>query len=117
MTDKNEDKQHEALMTAFEKIQAPLEAIVLLKLADEFYTKEERVQLYAEYKKLIDADRAAHEVLMQTNARENRDAHMAASEAKSAAGGAAMEFEKKHGLVIRLIEARDKFGKSRYERP
>ena len=42
MTDKNDDKQHKALMAALEKIQAPLEALALLKLADEFYTKEER---------------------------------------------------------------------------
>ncbi|CAH0445359.1 hypothetical protein LMG10661_01610 [Ralstonia syzygii subsp. syzygii] len=68
MTDKNEDKQHKALMTALEKIQAPLEALALLKLADEFYTKEERAKVFAEYDKLRDADKAAYDNLDQTRA-------------------------------------------------
>ncbi|UEP20721.1 hypothetical protein LL999_12350 [Burkholderia ambifaria] len=115
MTDKNEDKQHKELMTALEKVQAPLEAIVLLKLADEFYTKEERTRLYAEYKKLVDADKAAYEVLSQTTSNGDRDAKMAAFEAKKATSDAEMAFRKEHRLVIRLMEARDKFSKSRYE--
>ncbi|SOE65294.1 hypothetical protein SAMN05446635_2656 [Burkholderia sp. OK233] len=115
MTDKNEDKQHKALMTALEKMQAPLEAIALLKLADEFYTKEERAQLYVEYKKLFEADAAAYEVLEQATAGGDRDAQMAAFEAKKAASEAATAFEKKHRLVIRLMDARDRFSKSRYE--
>jgi hypothetical protein len=81
MTDKNEDKQHKALMDALEKIQAPLSALALFKLADEFYTKEERAQLYAEYQKLRDAHTDAHDVLTQVTAGDDRAVHMAALEA------------------------------------
>lgn len=115
MTDKNEDKQHKALMEALEKMQAPLAALALFKLADEFYTKEERAQLYAEFQKLRDADMAAYEVLMQRTATEDRDAHMAAFEAKRAASEAVTAFERQHRLLMRLMEARDRFGKGRYE--
>lgn len=115
MTDKDEDKQQKALMTALEKIQAPLEAIALLRLGDEFYTKEERTRLYAEYEKLVDADKAAYEVLSRTTSDGDRDANMAAFEAKKATSDAEMAFRKEHRLLIRLMEARDKLGKSRYE--
>jgi hypothetical protein len=115
MTDKNEDKQHKALTKALEKIQAPIAALALFKLADEFYTKEERTQLYGEYQKLRDADTAAYEVLTQITASDDRAAHMAAFEAKQAASEAVTAFEKQHRLVMRLMDARDKFGKGRHE--
>ncbi|WP_116137986.1 hypothetical protein [Trinickia diaoshuihuensis] len=115
MTDKNEDKQHKALMTALEKIQAPLEALAVLKLADEFYTKEERAKLYADYTKLRAADMAAYEVLHRANEGKDQAAHTAAFEAKKAASQALMAFEKEHQLVLRLLDARATLSKSRYD--
>ncbi len=133
MTDKNEDKQHKALMTALEKVQAPLEALALLKLADEFYTKEERAKVYAEYDKLRDADKAAYANLDQTRAaddlsweqrvekygeakaREQFAPHQAAMDAKQETGRAVMAFEREHRLVLRLLDMRATLSKGRYD--
>ncbi|MEX3556256.1 MAG: hypothetical protein VB131_06735 [Burkholderia gladioli] len=133
MNDKNEDKQHKALMTALEKIQAPLEALALLKLADEFYTKEERVKVFAEYDKLRGADKAAYDNLDQTCATDNLSweqrvekygeakaleqyaPHQAAMDTKQETGRAVMAFEKEHRLVLRLLDVRATLSKGRYD--
>lgn len=115
MTDKNDDKQHKALMEALEKIQAPLAALALFKLADEFYTKEERAQLYAEYQKLRDTHTDAHDLLTQVTADDDQAVHMAAFEAMQAAGNTLVGFERQHRLLMRLMDARDRFSKGRNE--
>ena len=135
MTDKNEDKQHKALMTVLERIQAPLEIFALLKLADELYTKEERAKLYAEYKMLCDADLAAYEninkaltVRDDNLTREQRvekygeavmtaqvARHQAALEARKVTTRALMAFQGKHRVVVRLLEAQESFPKGRYD--
>lgn len=51
------------ILDAIETLCAPMAAIALLKMADEFYAKEERAALYAEYKALHDADVAAYQHL------------------------------------------------------
>ena len=53
------------ILEAIEKLHAPLAAIALLKMADEFYTKEERAALYAEHQALHDADVAAYQHLQE----------------------------------------------------
>lgn len=135
MIDKNEDKQHKALMAALEKMQAPLEVLALFKLAEEFYTKEERMKLYAEYKELLGADMAAYENLNKARtaqgnnltweqrvekygeevATEQLAPHLAAMEARSVTSGAVMAFEKEHRIVLRLLDAKKSFSKGRYD--
>ncbi|AMV09378.1 hypothetical protein [Xanthomonas citri] len=133
MTDKNEDNRHKALMTALEKVQAALETLALLKLADEFYTKEERAKVYAEYDRLRDVDKAAYENLDkarkaddltweqrvekygETKARELAAPYHAAMDARRESSRAVTAFEKEHRIVLRLLDMRTTLSKGRYD--
>jgi beta-phosphoglucomutase-like phosphatase (HAD superfamily) len=133
MADDNEDKQHKALMMALEKMQVPLEALALLKLVDEFYTKEERAKVYAEYGKLRDADDAAYANLEQIRAADNLSREQriekygeakaneqlapfqAAMEAKQETSRAVMAFQKEHRLVRRLLDMCATLSKGKYD--
>ncbi|CAZ15830.1 hypothetical protein [Xanthomonas albilineans] len=137
MTDKNEDNRHKALMTALEKVQTALEALALLKLADEFYTKEERAKVYAEYDRLRDVDQAAYENLDkardkaraaddltweqrvekygEVKARELAAPYHAAMDARRESSLAVMAFQKEHRIVLRLLDMRATLSKGRYD--
>ncbi|MCC8533237.1 hypothetical protein LN457_10565 [Xanthomonas phaseoli] len=133
MTDKNEDNRHKALMTALEKVQAALETLALLKLADEFYTKEERAKVYTEYGRLRDAHQAAYanldkaraaddltweqrvEKYGEAKAKEQYAPYQAAIDARREAGRAVMAFEKEHRIVLRLLDMRTTLSKGRYD--
>ncbi|CAE6850604.1 hypothetical protein R75465_07143 [Paraburkholderia aspalathi] len=121
------------ILEAIEKLHAPLAAIALLKMADEFYTKEERAALYAEHQALIDADVAAYHHLQEagpqdklsweqrveqfgeTVANEQYAPKKDAMEAKQAASRRVGEFEREHRLIVRLAGAKATLGKGKYE--
>ncbi|MCX5470186.1 hypothetical protein OSH04_00510 [Alcaligenes sp. A-TC2] len=63
MSFNKEADQVQELVKALAEIQKPLRIFAILKLTDEFYTKEEREKLLAKYESLIEADQAACEVL------------------------------------------------------
>ena len=133
MTDKDADQQYKAVLAAIDRMHAPLEVLALFKLADEFYTKEERAKVYAEYEELRNADQAAFETLGQARlgddltweqrvkkygeekATEQLASHRAALDAKQATSRAVLAFERQHRIVLRLLHARNEFSKSRYD--
>ncbi|KQR78475.1 hypothetical protein ASG35_08530 [Burkholderia sp. Leaf177] len=122
------------ILEAIERLCVPLSAIALLKMIDEFYTKEERVALYAEYEALRDADAEAYEHLLEADppdapsrkdlverfgeheANERLAPRRLALEAKQAAGRGIREFEREHRLIVRLAEAKAEIGKARYNK-
>ncbi|MDV2114893.1 hypothetical protein [Alcaligenes faecalis] len=63
MSFNKEADQVQELMKALAEIQKPLRIFAILKLADEFYKKDEREKLLAKYESLIEADQAAYESL------------------------------------------------------
>jgi hypothetical protein len=130
MIDMNEDKQHKALIAAIERLHKPLEVLAFLKLAEELYSKEERTKVYAEYEKLHNADQVAYKNLMQiqaagdalsweqrvekygeAKAKEQLAPHMAARDLRKNTRHALILFEDQHRVVLRLLYARDTFGK------
>ncbi|WP_175160588.1 hypothetical protein WJ976_33580 (plasmid) [Achromobacter denitrificans] len=122
------------LATAAASLQAPLDVLALFKLADEFYTKEERTTLYKEYEQLRAADEAAfaHMKSQQESlsgmtfeervakhgpavAAVQLDPSRKAHEARLATMNRVTAFEKEHRLLIRLLVAKASYSKSQYE--
>ncbi len=128
------DALQKAVTEAAKKISSPLSILALLALADEFYTKEERGQLVAKYQELRAADHAAYAALDAAQKAltestpvqvEGYDARVKLYGAEAAAEQVAgvtqaregrretlasiNSFEKEHGLIVGLIDFRDKF--------
>lgn len=120
-------------MSAMQQLQAPLDVLALFTLADEFYTKDERMNVYAEYERLLAAEKEAFELLKQARkpfeddapsweqrvaeygeatAKEQFASFRAAGDNQQSATRAAMAFRKEHALLLRLFDARDAFGKN-----
>jgi len=134
MSAKTESKENMDLAAAAASLQAPLDVLALFKLADEFYSKEERTKLYAEYRQLQEADAAAYAHMQEqfgalsgmtyeervakhgeTVAAAQLDPSRKAREARIETMNAVTAFEKEHRLLIRLLTARASYGKGRYE--
>ena len=133
MTDNNQDQRSTALLAAIETVQTPLVAIARLQLADEFYTREERVKLYAAYRKLLGADAEAFNKLSETTpgddlswdgrvekygeaaAKEQLAPNMAALEARNVTSQCVTEFRKEHRLLMHLLESKALLEKGKYE--
>lgn len=128
------DALQKAVTEAAKKISGPLSILALLGLANEFYTKEERGQLVATYRELKAADHAAYAALdaAQKALTESTPAEIEGYDARVKMFGAEVAaeqiadttkaregrrvalaninaFEKEHGLIVGLIEFRDKF--------
>lgn len=114
MTAPNNDPQ-KALTSALEEANVSLQALALLKLADEFYSKDQRVQLYAEHAALCAADTMAYKALKEATEANEKVTHEAAFLAKRAASQAVMAFEKEHKLILRLLQARATLSKGPYD--
>lgn len=135
MKEKTPDERAVELHKAIEAVQKPLTAIALLGLLEEFYSKEQRQALYAEYEALNSANKKAYEKLMSTNATvepgigwdarekkygretatEHMRPHMEALEEKKLADAKLTEFQREHPLIIRIQRAKTSIGKSDYE--
>lgn len=59
MEDKHVEALKEVITNAVSKLDAPLRALAVVKLADEFYKKEFRLELVETYSKLLDEVRIA----------------------------------------------------------
>ena len=135
MKEKTADERAAELHKAIEAVEMPLTDIALLGLLDEFYSKEQRRALYADYEALSRASKKAHEKLMSTNATvepgigwdarekkygketatEHMRPHMEALEEKKFADSKLTEFQREHPLIIRIQRAKSHIGKSNYD--
>lgn len=134
MSDKAVNKANIDLAAAAASLQAPLDVLALFKLVDEFYTKEERTKLYAEYRQLQEADQAAFanmQALLEPLGGMTNEERIAkygaeaaamqlapfrqAHDARTATINAIAAFEKEHRLLMRLLAAKAAYGKGRYE--
>ncbi|MFY2087904.1 hypothetical protein ACOTDN_15690 [Achromobacter xylosoxidans] len=134
MRDKAEDKQNQMLTNAMKDLQAPLDVLAMFKLADEFYPKDKRSELYAEYQRLQEADDAAFvhmqeqlgspsgmtfEERVARHGQEVAAAHVEscriAREARIKTMNAVDAFRKEHGLLMRLLGAKAAYGKTKYD--
>lgn len=133
--EKRAEERHKQVMGALEAIKAPLSAVALLALADEFYTKEERKSLYASYESLQETDESARQALFSTAATEEdgmgwdererkygRDVakqQIAPKEdamaIKKATGQRLTDFMEKHPLIVRLDRVKREVGKGPYD--
>jgi hypothetical protein len=118
------------ILEAIEGLRAPLAAIALLRMADEFYSKEERLALYAEYYALRDAHSATIQRVQETAPSETlspekrgekfsedvaKKQYADAIEANRAASQRLSAFQREHRLIVRLVEAKAALGKGKYE--
>jgi FtsZ-binding cell division protein ZapB len=79
------------------RVQRSLDTIALLMLVDEFYTKDERKQLYDEYTRYCaDAD------MLRCDFRGEEVDKNLIMDNLSAANKLVVDFQKKHGLIARL---------------
>jgi hypothetical protein len=133
MNDKNQEQQHKELLGAIEKVQAPLEALALLRMADEFYPKEKRLEFYARYEELREADDAAFKRLKASTlpgdmsweerveklgkevAEEQLAPHNVALEARRETMRRVSEFEREHRLLMCILDSKVTLGKRRFE--
>lgn len=128
-----EAKEIKPILDAIGNLHTPLAAIALLMMADEFYTKDKRVALYAEYQILLDADAAAYQHLQEVGPKDNLSwaqrieqfgeavaneqyaPKTAAMEARKETLRRIDEFVQEHRLIVRLAEAKAAIGKGKYE--
>lgn len=134
-----EEIRHAELLAAIKSsvsaINTPLSTLALLALVDEFYSKEDRQKLYAEYADLVAKDSAAHKLLLESEAtvdpgmgfdarvqkhgeeaaREHIKPKMDALEAKKAISEQVSDFERKHPMIKRLHRIQHEIGKASWE--
>lgn len=121
------------ILDAIEKLNVHLNILALVEIAKEFYTKDERALLYAQFQALRDADHAAFKHLEETRFQDNLSfeerikkfgevvaneqfaPYKKAADAKIAASQELSEFSKKHKLIMRLIEAKTSLGKGQHD--
>lgn len=133
--EKRADERATKLIATLEAIRAPLSAVAALALADEFYTKEERQSLYAQYASLQEADEAARQKLFSTEATQDpglswedrerkygRDVakqHIAPNEdamaIKMSISLRLTDFMKQHPLIVRLDRLKREIGKGPHD--
>ncbi|MFY3863926.1 hypothetical protein ACOTJQ_28905 [Achromobacter xylosoxidans] len=133
MSDKAVNTDNMALAAAAAALQAPLDVLALLKLADEFYSKEDRSLLYEQYRQLIAADVAAFTHMQEQSgspsgmtyeervakygkaiADEQLEPATKAREARVKTMNAVSAFENEHRLLVRLLQAKASYSKVRY---
>ncbi|MFY3175278.1 hypothetical protein ACOTHA_29065 [Achromobacter xylosoxidans] len=133
MIDKAVKTDNTALAAAAAALQVPLDVLALFKLADEFYSKEERRALYEEYQQLIKADKSAfahmqeqsgspsgltYEERVAKHGKAVADAQLEpatkAREARVKTMNAVSAFENEHRLLVRLLQAKASYSKVRY---
>lgn len=118
-----EETRHSEILKTIGALKTPLLTVALLGLVDEFYTKEERQKLYAEYLALSSADNDAYQKLHNTittvdpdlvweqrvkkygeeTAREQMAPRTQAFEEKQATAIKIGLFEKEHHLIASLM--------------
>ena len=105
MTMEKEIKEiQNSILDAIESVYAPLTAIALLKMADEFYTKTDRIALLDEYNVVRKAYFDAF--IRQNKAQQSLSKDIGNIEAVfEEASGRFDEFNSKHPLIVRLNEA------------
>lgn len=134
MSDKAVNTENTDFAAAAACLQAPLDVLALFKLADEFYSKEERTKLYATYRQLLEADEAAFAHMQEQQAplsgmsyedrvakhgavvaAEQLEPATKARDARVKTMNAVSAFEKEHRLLVRLLSAKATYSKGRYE--
>ena len=73
MADIDYANQLKTIQGAIDNISDPLTTLVAIKLAEEFYTKEERQDLYVEYSELLESDQIALNNLEEAEPTQDKD--------------------------------------------
>ncbi|WP_102294187.1 hypothetical protein [Janthinobacterium sp. AD80] len=135
MDDRSILKAQEPLLVALEKVSSRLSAIALLGLAEEFYEKETRIELYRKYQELRNTCLQKYEEMaafgLQSDGMSQEDADSAYSKANEAerraeftrlkdikvvADNELREFEKEHRILVRLLETKGELSKGKYDK-
>ncbi|HFQ2053252.1 TPA: hypothetical protein ACHP02_005745 [Pseudomonas aeruginosa] len=123
-----------ALQGALERIDAPLRALAIAKLADMFYTPEERQKVFAKWDQLndVDADLAATiqagpqvdpglswEDRVQKYGEETAKKHFervhSAMATRKSHGQLMAQFRSEHGLLLQLRALASELGRGKYD--
>lgn len=117
------------LVDALQRMHRPVEALSLIALAKEFYTDEQRTQLYAQYAGLIEAEKQAGELVRcsgpndtlgweervkqygEQAARQQMAPRIDAMSKREKALKDMLDFEASHGLIVRLYDQKVHFSK------
>jgi len=129
----NANSDNDAILGTLTQIASSLKVTALLRLAEEFYSREERVDLYKEYKELREedertrlayvdagpADRVPWEERVakygEAVAREHFKDVEAAHKIRQAAMERVSAFEREHRILMRLLDARNELSKGKYD--
>ncbi|OWY39298.1 hypothetical protein CEK28_08765 [Xenophilus sp. AP218F] len=121
------------LLDSLAQLNTSLKTLSQLQLANEFYTLDERRSLYSAYQALREADLAAYqrlvesgppdgmswaqwsEALGETETAKRKEARNQLQLEKQSASDQVSAFEKKHKLLIRLLEAKEALAKGRFD--
>lgn len=127
MADTEYENQIKKLQIAIENISPPLMTLATIKLAEEFYSKDDRMKLYTEYSELIESDQTAHKNLEDAEpthdkdlgwgervrkygenvAQEHLNPRTKAQAERTQILKRLDEFREKHPLIAQLVEARN----------
>jgi hypothetical protein len=117
------------LIEALQKMHRPVEVMSLLALANEFYTPEQRRELYARRQELVEADNRAFQLMDEArpndglshdervrmlgeSAAEQRTAPYEEARLKRVQAMTDLsDFDKEHELIVRLLEQKVTFAK------
>jgi hypothetical protein len=117
------------LIEALQKMHRPVEVMSLLALANEFYRPEQRRELYARRQELVEADNRAFQLMDEArpndglshdervrmlgeSAAEQRTAPYEEARLKRVQAMTDLsDFDKEHGLIVRLLEQKVAFAK------
>lgn len=125
-----EETRHSEILKTIGALKTPLLTVALLGLVDEFYTKEERQKLYAEYLALCSADDEAYQNMSNTKAKVDPDLaweprvkkygeetateqvapQRQAFEEKQASAIQVRVFEKEHNMIVSLMKLKKVIG-------
>lgn len=117
------------LIDALERLHRPSEVLSLIALAGEFYTAAQRTELYAHYETLVIAEAQALQAMNEASpkdsltwearvkmlgeqvAHKQMEPYEQARSKRVEAMRALSDFEKAHGLIVRLLEKKVSFAK------
>ena len=119
------------ILNAIDNLQGRIEAIALLQMVDEFYTKEERTELYSQYRALTEASTLAQQKIQESRpkdsltwterveqfgeevANQHFEPYNRAVETSSTASKKVTEFNQAHPLIAQLLNIKKTLSNSK----
>lgn len=117
------------LLASLQKLDTSVSTLSLLQLVNEFYSPDERREMYAKYQALLDADAECYRKMIELQQAEKalpaaaddeeakalREEKMQAFDDKQKSSQQASAFRREHPLIVRVLEAKARLSKGPHE--